>query len=353
MEKLYLPELISCCFFVFSLLASLMLLILYYRRNPQLCYRFPREKLYVLLMACILSMSFVFLGANRVEHLSLLLATGNVFLWVRVDELRNESLFIWLLLPIFVLWAFLSLYLSSNLYKIGVDFLFLLIFSFVELFWVLYFVSHRVHSLSVSLVTMAFELQLLKFFSLLLFCFSCLFYSFHYASLSILALALFTFYVSFLSVLSVSGSPILFHSKISKTLKDNILRNFGAGILSGMESDKGSRKIYERLCQYFENEKPYLNPELSEKEVAHALYTNKVYLGRAIKHYSNLNFKKFVNHYRVLHAQELFTSNRSLKVTQLYMMSGFKNKATFATAFHLEVGENPKEWCDYIRSKNK
>ena len=72
-----------------------------------------------------------------------------------------------------------------------------------------------------------------------------------------------------------------------------------------------------------------------------------------IKHYSNLNFKKFVNHYRVLHAQELFKSNRSLKVTQLYMMSGFKNKATFATAFHLEVGENPKEWCDYIRSKNK
>ena len=128
MEKLYSPELISCCFFVFSLLASLMLLILYYRRNPQLCYRFPREKLYVLLMACILSMSFVLLGANRVEHLSLLLATGNVFLWVRVDELRNESLFIWLLLPIFVLWAFLSLYLSSNLYKIGVDFLFLLIF---------------------------------------------------------------------------------------------------------------------------------------------------------------------------------------------------------------------------------
>lgn len=352
MEKLLCSGRLSSYFFCFCLLLSVLLLFVSRRVRPHLFVRFPRGRVGVLFLALSLLAVLVWVGFDPASLFLLLLILADLFLMVRIEEVRNASYFLLVLLA--VLFAFIfQLFLVSLAQKIIFSILFVILTTLVELFWVYYFITHRLHVLSVSLVTMVFEFLVLKFLALLLFFFSIYFYLSPQFGLSLCALFAFPVYVSFLSLLSISERQIFFNQAVAKRLKDSLVRNFGAVILSGMESDKVGQSIYERLCLYFERERPYLNPDLSVNEVARALFTNKVYLGRAIKHYSNLNFKRFINGYRVRHAQELFKSDRSLRVTQLFLMSGFKNKATFCTAFHLETGENPKEWCDYIRSKYK
>lgn len=150
-----------------------------------------------------------------------------------------------------------------------------------------------------------------------------------------------------------AGRNLLFKESLFRRVRDALLKNFGADILTGLSADAGSRGIYERLCAWFDRDRPYLDPELNERRVAEEIFTNKVYLQRAIKNHSSLNFKRFINRYRVNYAKQLFLGNKSLRVSQLCFMSGFKTKATFCAAFLLETGENPKDWCNDLRSSRR
>ena len=160
-------------------------------------------------------------------------------------------------------------------------------------------------------------------------------------------------YFLLLACACAAGKNLLFKEALFRRVRDALLKNFGADILTGLSADAGSRSIYERLCAWFDREHPFLDPDLNERMVAEEIFTNKVYLQRAIKNHSTLNFKRFINRYRVNYAKQLFLDNRNLRVSQLCFMSGFKTKATFCAAFLLETGENPKDWCNDRRSNRR
>ena len=117
-----------------------------------------------------------------------------------------------------------------------------------------------------------------------------------------------------------------------------------------VSGDKGKddylyREIYDRVVAYFENEKPYLNGDLTIHDLVSVVFSNKLYISRAISQHTGRNFCQFVNYHRVMYSVECFRRNTDLKVTELWSMCGFNTIVSYNMAFKLFMGENPSDWC--------
>ena len=109
--------------------------------------------------------------------------------------------------------------------------------------------------------------------------------------------------------------------------------------------------IYERLLEYFEKHQPYLNSELTINDIVDTVFTNKLYISKAISHCTGRNFCQFVNYYRITHAVKVFRENPQLKVVELAGKSGFNSTTSFSAAFRLFMGESPGDWCRKERAR--
>lgn len=109
--------------------------------------------------------------------------------------------------------------------------------------------------------------------------------------------------------------------------------------------------IYARIVALFEIEKPYLNSELTINDVVKKIFTNKLYISRAISQFTGRNFCQFVNYYRVAYSIKIFRANPDLKVVELANQSGFNSSVSFSMAFRLFMSECPSDWCRKERSK--
>jgi AraC-like DNA-binding protein len=105
------------------------------------------------------------------------------------------------------------------------------------------------------------------------------------------------------------------------------------------------KNIYDRVLDYFTECKPYLNPKLTINDVVEVVFSNKLYISKAISQCTGRNFCQFVNYYRVIYAVELFRSDTNLKVLELATRSGFNSVVSFGMAFRLYMGEKPGDWC--------
>ena len=103
--------------------------------------------------------------------------------------------------------------------------------------------------------------------------------------------------------------------------------------------------ICDNLMDYFEKEKPYLNPNIKIVDVAEQLNTNKSYLSRIINSHFKKNFSQFINWYRIRDAMDNYVKNPSMDITTMANKSGFQSMTTFNTAFTRYTGMTPGEWC--------
>lgn len=313
---------------------------------------FPMLKMVVMLGALIQAALMLMADYSRVTFLTVLLVVAKLLLVLRPDYVQHSP-------PIFLLTLFsivsvplVDFYATAD-WMVALAVVILLLSSVIEYGSAAWYLAHRTSDIRLAQLSVMVETQGFKCVSVTLYVIALLAWYLGWSVVGLVSLSLFVLYVSFLVWLCCLRPGQFFHPVPVERLRKEILKNFGVEVLLGMEKDSSGQGIYQRLCYYFDKEKPFLNPDLTIAEVARALYTNKVYLGKAIKHYSLLNFPRFVNRYRIRHAQELFKKNVELKITQLCMMSGFKTRATFEAAFLVEIGESPKEWCDYVRSKVK
>lgn len=111
------------------------------------------------------------------------------------------------------------------------------------------------------------------------------------------------------------------------------------------------REIYDRVVAYFEKEKPYLKGDLTINDLVKVLYSNKLYISKAISHFTGRNFCQFVNYYRVSYSIERFRDNPELRVLELSGLSGFNSMVSYTMAFRLFMGETPSEWCKKEKSR--
>jgi AraC-like DNA-binding protein len=135
-----------------------------------------------------------------------------------------------------------------------------------------------------------------------------------------------------------------------RTPNGMVLGSLADSVLRDVEEDT-SLSLKERLLNYFENEKPYLSKDLSMQEVAMRLFTNKSYLSKTINVEMNKNFRELVNYFRVREAMRIFSANTDISMSDLRDMCGFNNNASFTSAFKLNTGCTPGEWCRDMKNK--
>jgi AraC-like DNA-binding protein len=105
------------------------------------------------------------------------------------------------------------------------------------------------------------------------------------------------------------------------------------------------KEIYERIKAYLEKEQCYRNPSITREEVAAAIGTNVTYVTRALNEYAGMNFKQFINSYRVQYAQEYYKRHPDARLIELCNESGFQSLTALNLAFRINLGMTPGEWC--------
>ncbi|GEO05825.1 hypothetical protein AAE02nite_34890 [Adhaeribacter aerolatus] len=102
----------------------------------------------------------------------------------------------------------------------------------------------------------------------------------------------------------------------------------------------------ERLNNHIQEERPYLDPNLSLRALAKQIDIHPNQLSWLLNESIGKNFSEFVNHYRVQDFKHIARDpkNAHLTLTGLAYESGFNSKSVFNTYFKKETGLTPKQY---------
>ncbi len=99
----------------------------------------------------------------------------------------------------------------------------------------------------------------------------------------------------------------------------------------------------DRFKQLMEQERYYLNPELSLADLASELNTNRTYLSRYINNTMHCSFYDYVNNQRIAYARKLLVETDE-KIDVVAMQSGFNSITTFRRMFSKTYGMTASEY---------
>lgn len=102
--------------------------------------------------------------------------------------------------------------------------------------------------------------------------------------------------------------------------------------------------LMSRICELMEREKPYLNSDLKIADIASMLAVNRYYISDCINSARGCSFSQFVNTYRTEHAKQLLLTRPDIKLTEVWVSSGFSTERTFLRNFKAITGMTPSEF---------
>ena len=110
--------------------------------------------------------------------------------------------------------------------------------------------------------------------------------------------------------------------------------------------------LAEKLVKVMEEERLYLNSELTVQDLSHRLAANRQYISEALNIHLGKSFYDFVNDYRVEAFRQLCSdpAHQHYTILGLALEAGFNSKATFNAIFKKKVGMTPSE---YIRREKR
>ena len=102
----------------------------------------------------------------------------------------------------------------------------------------------------------------------------------------------------------------------------------------------------QRLLKLIEGGKPFLDPDLSAVKLAEFLGISKKHLSQVINQQFHLNFKNFINKYRVEEAKKklLDPMEQQFVLFKIALDVGFNSKSVFNEAFKKFTGMSPSEY---------
>jgi AraC-like DNA-binding protein len=114
-------------------------------------------------------------------------------------------------------------------------------------------------------------------------------------------------------------------------------------------------KLYlQKLTRLMEEEKPYLDGELTLQELSDKLGITKHHLTQILNTKLIRNFYAFVNEYRIEEVKRRLADpkNRNLKIMSIAYDSGFNSKTSFNTIFKNHTGMTPSEYLEKVQGEN-
>ncbi len=112
------------------------------------------------------------------------------------------------------------------------------------------------------------------------------------------------------------------------------------------EEAKRPSEIVRKLDETIRDQKLYLNPELSLKDLSRAVDISERTISDTINQELNKNFYQLINEYRVEEIKRLLLDrgNDHMKIMSLAMEAGFNSKASFNRVFKQVTGQTPREF---------
>ena len=112
-------------------------------------------------------------------------------------------------------------------------------------------------------------------------------------------------------------------------------------------SDASYEKIASLLQQHCVDTQLYLQHNLNISQLAHAIGTNRTYLGLYFVR-QNTNYNAYINDLRIRHFVRLYSeavaAQRFFTIQELASQSGYHSYNTFALAFKQRMGKSVTEW---------
>lgn len=154
------------------------------------------------------------------------------------------------------------------------------------------------------------------------------------ATLIYSAFAILPFYLSFYAIRQKIIYPDQFETLTTSKYQS-----------SGMSLEV-SKKTASELLEYMMDQKPYLNPKLTIKELAEGLEMHPKEVSRVINENFNQNFFNFINHYRVEEFKRklLDSKNDNYTLIAIAYDSGFNTKSSFNSIFKKLTGQTPSAY---------
>ena len=129
-----------------------------------------------------------------------------------------------------------------------------------------------------------------------------------------------------------------------------------SGILDDIEKVELSKpldensELLEKLEIYMENEKPYLDSNITLDDICHKLQTNRTYLSKLINEHFHKNFNEYINEFRTKTARQILadTTKYHISIEGVGQMSGFNSRSTFFTCFKKQTGLSPSYFRESI-----
>lgn len=136
---------------------------------------------------------------------------------------------------------------------------------------------------------------------------------------------------------SNSSISHIFQNLINRLFKDNT--NAGE-VISEQSSDR------DRIIQFIETKKPYLNSNFSLHTLSHDLNMPHLRVSSCFSKEIKSAFPEYRNRKRIEHSIQLFKDNQhhQISIEGIATQCGFKNRSSFYLAFKAVYGMTPSEW---------
>ena len=121
-------------------------------------------------------------------------------------------------------------------------------------------------------------------------------------------------------------------------------------VVSDINNSDENKELLKKLATYIEDEKPYLDSNITLDDISHKLETNRTYLSRLINEHFKKNFNEFINEYRTKTARQILAdpSKKHISIEGVGQMAGFNSRSTFFTCFKKNTGLSPSYFRESI-----
>ena len=133
--------------------------------------------------------------------------------------------------------------------------------------------------------------------------------------------------------------------------RKNIIKNDKKYEKSGLTGEKAAESL-SRLQQLMEQDKPYLNPNLTLNDLSEKLNISNHNLSEILNTQLNQNFFDFVNQYRVKEVRKYLEDKNKdhLTLLSIALDAGFNSKSGFNLIFKKYMHVTPSEYRQRVRA---